>query len=214
MEQNSFATAIRLKLRISGILNRLAGFPADERVIRAAISIFLIVQLTFITAQAIPPKFFLVRALGGEALMTSFKGRVTPYASKVGLFQTWGMFAPNPGRQNAYVDAEITYRDGRKHIWTFPQMQELGYADRYAMERYRKFANERLCFKEHSALWPGAARYIARVNADASNPPEVVKLTHYWSDIPPPSLFDETPQPERWKRDVFFTYIVKPGDLL
>ena len=65
MEQNSSANAIRLKLRISGMLNRLAGFPADERVIRAAISIFLIVQLTFITAQAIPPKFFLVRALGG-----------------------------------------------------------------------------------------------------------------------------------------------------
>src|SRR5579871_6301629 len=120
------------------IQSRLAGLRLDDHVRRKAISAFLVVQLAFIMAQAIPPQFFLVRALGGEKLMSCIKESMTPFASHVGLLETWAMFAPDPGRQNAYLDAEITFRDGRKHVWTFPQMQELGYAERYAKERYRK----------------------------------------------------------------------------
>lgn len=191
----------------------MRGLARNDRIRRAAISVFLLVQLVWMAVESIPPQFFLITLVRGEALMTSLRAKVAPYGAHVGLAQTWSMFAPNPGRQNTYLDAEITYRNGRKHIWTFPQMQELGYAERYAKERYRKFANERLWVKENAALRPDAARYIARLNADAGNPPHVVKLAHYWSEIPPPPSSDETPQPERWNRDVFFTYTVQPGDL-
>ena len=214
MQHDSSGRAIRPTRSMATALRGLDTFIADDRVRRAAITAFLIVQLTFMAIQSIPPKFFLVTAFSGENLMTSVKDKVTAYASHVGLFQTWAMFAPNPGRQNTYIDAEIIYRNGKKHLWTFPQMQELGYAERYAKERYRKFANERLWLKERSELWPDAARYIARLNADASNPPQIVRLAHYWSEIPPPPLPDETPRPERWNRNIFFTYTVKPGDLL
>ena len=57
-------------------------------------------------------------------------------------------------RDNTYIDAEISYRDGRKHIWSFPQMQELGYAERYVKQRHRKFATENLWVKENSAIGP------------------------------------------------------------
>jgi hypothetical protein len=108
--------------------------------------------------------------LHGKKLLTTLRDRLSGYATVLGLRQDWMMFAPNPMRENTFIDAEITYRSGRKSIWTFPQMPELGYAERYAKERYRKFANERLWVKEASFLWPDAARYIARLNREPSDP--------------------------------------------
>jgi hypothetical protein len=189
------------------------GTLNEEQVKRCALSALLLLQIALMAVQSIPPKFFLVTALGGEGLVSALASRVTPYASAIGLFQAWAMFAPNPKRENTYVDAEITYRDGRKHIWVFPQMQELGYAQRYAKERYRKFSNERLIKTENSALWPDSARYIARLNANPSNPPKIVKLANYRCIIPTPPQPGEAPIPERWERYVFFVYTVQPGDL-
>ena len=185
----------------------------SEQARRRVMSAFLLLLIAFMAIQCIPPKFFLVSAVGGESLVSRLSSKVTPYAVAIGLFQAWSMFAPNPKRENTYVDAEITYRDGRKHLWVFPQMHELGYFERYAKERYRKFSNERLVVKENAALWPDAARYIARLNADASNPPQIVKLSNYRCVIPTPPEPGEPPIPERWERDVFFTYNVKPDDL-
>ena len=196
--------------RTHGSLVRIAE---NDRVKRAAISTLLLFHLVVIVSGSIPSQFFLAVALNGQGLLTALREKLAVYASAIGLRQDWSMFAPNPLRQNTYIDAEITYRDGRKHIWTFPQMQELGYAERYAKQRYRKFANENLWVKERSALWPDAARYIARLNGDASNPPRIVKLVHYWCVIPSPPPPGEAPQSETWQRDVFFSYDVKPGDL-
>ena len=192
----------------------LANITESNRVQRAAISCLLVAQLIIMASQAIPIDFYPVTALHGKAALTSLQGGLSHYASALGLRQDWMMFAPNPTRENTFIDAEITYRSGRKRIWTFPQMQELGYAERYAKERYRKFANERLWVKEASFLWPDAARYIARLNREPSDPPQIVKLAHYRSIIPWAPAPGEQPAPERWEREVFFTYTVKPGDLL
>ena len=190
------------------------GTPTqDEQTKRRTISACLMLLIAFMAIQCIPPKFFLVSALGGEPLVSKLSSKVTPYAVGIGLFQAWSMFSPNPKRENTYVDAEIMYRNGRKHIWVFPQMQELGYIERYAKERYRKFSNDRLVKKENSAIWPDATRYIARLNADASNPPQIVKLANYRCVIPTPPESGELPIPERWEREVFFVYNVQPEDL-
>jgi hypothetical protein len=190
--------------------SRLTG---DDRVKRRLISAFLLLLLAVMVPGALPADFFLVTALHVKSFVTAFNAGLAPYAATAGLQVGWSMFAPNPTRQNTYLDAEITYPGGRKHIWTFPQMQELGYAERYAKERYRKFANERLWVKENSALWPDAARYIARLNADSSNLPQTVKLVHYWSVIPSEPSPGELLPPERWQREMFFVYTVRPGDL-
>ena len=90
-----------------------------------------------------------------------FQNFIRPYMLWSGLFQAWDMFAPNPMKLNSYVEAEVSFRDGSRRIWSFPRMNEIGYVDRYFKERYRKFANEYLRMDVHSALWPDAARYIA-----------------------------------------------------
>jgi hypothetical protein len=195
------------------MLRFLIRLNEDDRVKRTLISAFIAFHLVVIVSGAIPADFFLVRALHTQGFLVALNEKLAPYAKAAGLQVGWSMFAPNPSRDNTYVDSEITYRNGRMHIWSFPQMQELSYYERYVQERYRKFATERLCAKENSALWPDAARYIARLNADASNPPQTVKLIHYRSLIPPLAAADEAPPPERWERDVFFIYTVKPGDL-
>jgi len=192
----------------------LARISESDQAKRVAISGLLLAQLTITASQAVPVDFYPVAALHGKRLLTRLRDGLSPYASALGLRQDWMMFAPNPMRENTFIDAEITYRSGRKRIWTFPQMQELGYAERYAKERYRKFANERLWVKEASFLWPDAARFVARLNREPSDPPRIVKLAHYRCIIPWAPPPGEEPPPERWEREVFFTYTVNPGDLL
>jgi hypothetical protein len=126
-----------------------------------------------------------------------------------GLSQNWGMFSPNPPVANVRVEAEVVYRDGQRRVWKFPLPQDLSYTQRYFRERFRKWANDNVRFDDKSALWPDTARYIARLNNDRSNPPLFVRLIRYFAQIAPPGS-NETSPPQR---DVFFTYVVKPGDL-
>ncbi len=167
-----------------------------------AISAFILFHIVVITSLSIPSDTQVGRTIGKQ---------FARYAQRAGLFQSWDMFAPNPVSANTYVDAEITFRNGQKRLWTFPQMNELGYVERYFKERYRKFANERLQLATNSALLPDAARYIARLNADASNPPQSVKIVYHWSVIPPPPLPGETPQMAQWGHRVLCTCAV--GDM-
>ena len=193
--------------------NPAKALTADPRANRVVISAFILFHLVVIISGAIPEGLFLVKDLHLGGLLTTLNKALAHYSAPIGLNVGWSMFAPDPMRNNTYVDAEITYRDGRKHIWSFPQMQELGYYDRYVKERYRKFATERLWVEENSMLWPDAARYVARLNAKPSNPPQTVKLVHYWFEIPPPPPPGEQPSPEHLGRNIFFVYTVKPGDL-
>jgi hypothetical protein len=176
----------------------------NDEVKRRTISAFILFHLVVIASLSIPSDAPFARAIGKQ---------VARYAQRTGLFQSWDMFAPNPKNDNIYVDAEITFRDGQKRVWTFPQMNELGYTERYFKERYRKFANERLHLATNAVLLPDAARYIARLNANASNPPQSVKLVYHWSVIPPPPLPGEIPQMAQWGHRELYTYAVKPGDL-
>jgi hypothetical protein len=170
-----------------------------------AINAFILIHLAVIVSLSIPPFF---------PFMTAISRLTTAYAWRTGLYQNWSMFAPDPMHVNTFVQAEITYRDGQTRIWTFPQMYELGYAERYAKERYRKYSNDNLRSESYAVLWPDAARYIARLNASPSNQPAVVKLLYNWATIPPLPARGEAAQPEQFGRHLFFTYTVRPEDLL
>jgi hypothetical protein len=135
---------------------------------------------------------------------------IAPYMTWSGLAQGWALFAPDPESMNAYLVAEITYRDGQKKNWNFPMPQYFGYYRRYFMERQRKWSSEKLRLDSNSALWPDAARYVARMNNDPDNPPVIVTLTRHWSYVPPPM----SGRPETWCQYIFFTYTVSPRDLL
>lgn len=89
-------------------------------------------------------------------------------------------------------------------------MEQLALAERTYKERYRKFV-ENLQVDSYKALWPDVARHIARANNDPADPPQVVMLIRYWSDIVPPAGGTHHAPPERAR--IFFQYDVQPGDL-
>jgi hypothetical protein len=180
---------------------------------KIVISAFFLFHLVVTVSGAIPPDFLFVNALHAKMFLTSLTRNLGRYHAIVGLQVGWNMFAPNPPRDNSYVEAEIRYADGRQATWRFPQMQELGYGERYARERYRRFAGEELWLSKNSALWREAARYIARLNNNVSNPARCVELVHYWAAIPSPQRPGAEPPSERFRREVFFYYTVDPPDL-
>ncbi len=73
-------------------------------------------------------------------------------------------------------------RDGRISRYHFPEMQDLSFLRRYVKERYRKFA-ETLPVESNSSAWPDVAQRLARSYWDPANPPEVVMLIKYTTDI-------------------------------
>jgi hypothetical protein len=125
-----------------------------------------------------------------------------------GLFQAWDMFAPSPRSVNAHVEAAVILRDGRIQTWKFPRLEQLSLTSRTFKERYRKFV-ENLQEESHKAIWPDVARYIARASNNPADPPQIVMLIRYWSDIVPEKVY--RPRPERAR--IFFEYNVKPEDL-
>lgn len=132
------------------------------------------------------------------------------YMEWSGLDQRWNLFAPEPLITNGYLVAQITYRDGQKKDWMFPRAEDYGYYRRYFMDRQVSWGYETLGKNSNAALWPDAARYVARLNNLPNNPPVAVALTRHWSNIPPLM----SGQPMKWSQDTFFTYSVSPGDLL
>jgi hypothetical protein len=168
------------------------------RLKRTVLSAFLAFHLLAITCWAIPID---------SPLLAAFRSAVRPYFLWSGLFQTWNAFAPAPKALNSYVEAIVIYKDGRVLTWKFPRMEQLPLAERYYRERYRKFVEN---LKEDSsvALWPDAARYIARLNNDPPHPPEIIMLIRHWTDIVPNAT--SAPQPHV---QIFYEYKVKPQDL-
>jgi hypothetical protein len=168
---------------------------------RLVISLFLLFHLFAIVLWAVPLQ---------TPLIGAFREWVRPYLLWSGLFQSWDTFAPSPRGVNAYVQGVVITSDGRIHTWKFPRMEQLGITERYYRERYRKFV-ENLQEQSSAALWPDVARHLARMYNNPANPPEIVMLVRYWSDIPPPSTGPYQPPPE--KAHIFFEYRVQPGDL-
>ena len=167
-----------------------------------AINSFLLFHLLAITCWCIPLD---------SPLIANFRDLIRPYMLWSGLFQGWDMFAPSPRNINSYLEAVIIYQDGRTQTWNFPRMEKLGFSERDFKERYRKFA-ENVQNDANSALWPDVARRVARLHKNASNPPALVLLIRYWSEIKPPGT-GGTYHPEPWHANIFFEYTVKPEDV-
>jgi hypothetical protein len=168
---------------------------------RIAINLFLVFHLTAILCWALPLN---------SRLVTQLRPVIAPYMGWSGLAQGWNLFAPNPLGMNTHAEAEITYRDGQRYIWKFPNPQDYGYFKRYLMERDHKFSFDSMQNDTFAGIRPDAARYIARLNNNQpNNPPVTVALVGYRSLIAPPN----SGSPEPWVRKVLITYTVVPGDL-
>jgi len=168
---------------------------------RFAIQCFLVFHLLAIACWSLPVTFQLV---------TQCRELIRPYFAWVGLFQTWDMFAPSPKTMNSYVEAIVLYTDGNTRNWAFPRMERLGLGERMFKERYRKYV-ENLKEDGNAALWPDAARFIARHNNDRPAPVRIVFLVRYWADIVPQSGGPYRASP--FEAHVFYAYTVLPEDL-
>jgi hypothetical protein len=182
--------------------SQAARLLAPEKIKRMAISAFLLFHIFAITCWCIPLD---------SPLIANFRDVIRPYMLWSGLFQGWDMFAPSPRNINSHLEAVVIYKNGLTHTWKFPRMEKLGFPERDFKERYRKFA-ENVQNDANSALWPDVARRITRLNGDASNPPALVLLVRYWSEIKPPGAGGAY-HPQPWHANIFFEYIVQPQDL-
>jgi hypothetical protein len=168
----------------------------------AIISAFLLFHMFALACWCVPEN---------SPLITAIRSAIRPYMIWAGLFQTTNMFAPNPMKVNDFIVAQVTFADGHNRLWRFPRMEELGYRERCFKERCRKLA-EYLIAGNPDTIWPDVARHIARLNRQPSNPPSVVILIRYQSELEPPAR-DGLLRRKPWRGEAFFVYLVKPEDL-
>jgi hypothetical protein len=174
--------------------------PAASPLKRLLLNVFIMVHLLFLFVWTLPYNArWDIRA----------RSVIAPYMNLAGLNQGWNLFAPEPQSINAYLVAEITYRDDQRRIWKFPLPQDFGYFRRYFMARQLKWSADNLRLDDNAALWPDAARYVARLNDDPDNPPVTVTFIRNWSFVEPPG----SGRPDVWKHFTFFKYSVLPSDL-
>jgi hypothetical protein len=183
----------------------MIGLPSRPRhsAVRLALTTFIIFHLAAITAWSLQ---------SDSPLIQNFNKLIRPYMLWTGLFQNWDMFAPDPSKLNCNVGAVVEYRDGTRSLWSFPKMESMGLVDKYFRERWRKYANDNLRLDTNAALWPDAARYVARQNNRPGNPPVAVSLLRYWSEVPPPAP-NGIYEPAPWQWYTFFRYPVEARDL-
>jgi hypothetical protein len=185
-----------------------AAYYAPRGLRRAVIHAFVLFHLAAVTAWSFTSTES--KAPVDRAVRSAFGWYMFP----TGLWQAWNMFAPNPGMSNVYVEAEVTLRDGSTATWRFPRMDELGYFERYRVERYRKWGNERVFAggKPDPVIAADAARFAARQVERPGNPATRVELARYRAQIPSPRRGGLAPHDQpvlEWDRKVFFT--LEPG---
>lgn|GEM_PF-2894141 len=121
----------------------------------------------------------------------------------IGLWQYWSMFAPNPSRQDQWLDATVTRADGSVATVAFPRMTETPVLQRYFRERYRKWL-ESGGSAQHAYLWPALAQWMAQRADDPANPPREVLLQLHYRITPE---VGQSP-PLSYQTEPFFRYIV------
>ena len=118
---------------------------------RAAISAFLIVHLAAVLVWTMPD--CAIRRLGADWSAC--------YLMPTGLWQQWGMFAPDPPRTTVTLEAVARDRRGLIHHFPFPRL-----SDKSVWQAAREFRHVKYAYKigekESVAMREFAARYVAR----------------------------------------------------
>lgn len=108
------------------------------------------------------------------------------YVVGIGLWQGWDMFSPNPRTVNIRIGAIVDYADGTSVPFEFPQMDRLGFFERYRRERWRKWVNDNMRLDKNPSLWRPAAEWVANLHEGGASPVAKVRLIRRWWDIPEP----------------------------
>ncbi len=148
-----------------------------------------------------------------SALRTRLFALPQQYISRVGLWQSWGMFAPEPSNLNLYLTATVSYADGSQRSWEWPRPEQLDLFSRYQQERYRKFT-EYGRLDAYRYLWPSMAQFAAQQlpASDPANPPVRVQLWRHWWFVPPPPPNGDISHapPHLWNQYLFYDSPLPP----
>lgn len=112
---------------------------------------------------------------------------IDSYLSFFSLYQDWMMFAPDPGRLNVTIDAQVEFDDGSIESFSFPDSKKLSLNEKYMYgEKFRKIMSEGIRKEENSYLWKDTAKFVLRnlKNQNFEKIPLRVHLERSWDEIP------------------------------
>jgi hypothetical protein len=172
-----------------------------QQIQQCFLSLFIVINLCIIILWSIP-----------SCTLTEFLFAPIKNISQFsGLWQNFAMFSPNPRNVNLNYVALITYADGSVKLWQFPRMEHLNIIDKMIKERYRKFINDHVSNESEKMIWPDVARHLAYINnSNPNNPPKVISLRSFISEIPDLETNNKRKETESY---TFFVYKVMPEDL-
>lgn len=118
----------------------------------------------------------------------------SPWFLRIGLWQGWDMFSPNPRSEDIYLSAKVLFPDGTEQVYTLSRMTDHPLPQRYQRERWRKFFNDNFRLDAHRVLWPEGAEWVARrVIQKTGRIPCRVELWRHWRNCVRP----DNPKPTR-----------------
>jgi hypothetical protein len=144
--------------------------------LRLALSGYIVFHLTATIAWVIPPSPL------KQAMMPNFRLYMLP----LGLWQSWGMFAPDPLDATLEMESEVTDARGMRHIHEFQKLAGLPWWRKAPLFRHPKMAAN-LMIDEYAPQREMTARHVARtLKLDRDAYPLLVSL--YYKVTPPPPL--------------------------
>lgn len=126
---------------------------------RLAISAYLVLHVTATLAWVVPPSP--IKAL----LMPKFRYYMVP----CGLWQSWGMFAPDPMSDTITLESEVIDAKGMRHAYAFAKIADLDWLSKMPKFRHPKLSAN-LLVEEYAPQREMVARHVARqldIPADA-----------------------------------------------
>jgi hypothetical protein len=165
------------------------GFFHDTRAGRLILSVLVTFIVALVVSWNLPE---------GE-VSEDIEDVIDPVVNALGLSQSWSLFAPDPTTTSIEVTARLTFDDGTKQVFHFPDGEPLlGALREY---RWRKFEG-RLRLDDNEAMWRPTAEWIARESSTSERAVTRVVLVRTFSETPTPG----TDEKRKWQSAAFYTF--------
>ncbi len=143
---------------------------------RIVISAYIVFHLVGIVVWNVPDSPL------KQTLFPAFK----QYMLRLGLWQAWWMFAPDPMGETAVLESEVIDAQGMAHLYAFPKVAELPWWRKLPRFRHPKLTCN-LLLEEYAPLREFTARYAVRqLNLTPDQFPVHVGLYCKLKEPPPP----------------------------
>jgi len=111
-------------------------------------------------------------------LVEAWTGFFKPVFNYFGLYNNFGVFAPDPAKYNQEFYAVIRFQDGTTNTWRFPSL--LDYKNSDVMKQLKlpwvEWEYYFVWDPQNVVLLPDAAKYIAYVHRDSKNQPTQIEI--------------------------------------